>query len=138
MWAVIYAIVGLAIVAFFLFALGAIMDFMDASRTKKCFIDLLSEGSSDFDALCEVSRQRHPELSIETHKQIATKLANIDKLIGFMQSAAEGIFWKKNRKLGDTEILALLEATTLIYKGNEVYTVRIDRQLYQRLRGKDR
>ncbi len=137
MWVIILVIVGVAIVLFVLFGLGAIMDSRDASRIKKDFINLLNMGSNEFDALVEISSHRHPELSTAVHKKIATKLGDIDKFVGFMQSAAEGIFWKKNRKLRDTEIYALLKATTLIHKGYGVYTTQIDRQLYERLLGKE-
>lgn len=133
MWAIILASVGVAIAIFILFGLGTIIDFRDASKTKRHFIDLINRGSNEFDALVEISRQRHPELSIETHKRIAVKIGDVDKFIGFMQNAAEGVFWKKGRKLHDMEVWALLQSGTFIYKGNGVYTVRVDRQLYERL-----
>ena len=131
MWKIV-VVLTIVVVLFKKFSLGAVRDFRDTSRTKKIFADLIENGLNGFDALYEVSRKRHPELSLGAHHKIATKFCDLDKFLGFMIYAVDVEYGKK-AKLKDKEILALLETTTLIDKGNGVYTTNTDRNRYYKI-----
>lgn len=151
MWIIVLILSLIAIQLFLIFCLATVKDFMDARRTEKIFADLIENGFSEFDALVEVSHKRHPELSLETHRKIATKFCDVDKFLGFMIHAVDvysqdlcslgkvlrfiirGYQINKKAKLEEKKVLALLETTTLIYKGNGVYTADIDRERYYKI-----
>ena len=112
---------------FLLFIRGTIRDLRDYRRTERLFEDLVRDGLPRVDAIAEVSRRRHPELSPEVHLAIAGELGEIDRFVGFMVQAAD--FGKKT-ELTDKKILILLETTTLVPIGHGVYVARIDWRRY--------
>lgn len=138
MWVVIPVAAALAMAVFFLFAFGAIRDFTDMNRTERVFAGLLNEGFSEFDALVEISRRRHPELSLETHRKMAMKFNDLDKFLGFMFYATEIPLLRMRRtRLEEKNVLALLETTTLINKGRGVYTANTDQKRYRQMLDED-
>lgn len=115
---------------FLRFLYGTIRDSRDYRRAERLFEELTRDGLPRVDAIAEVSRRRHPELSPEVHLAIAGELGEIHKFSGFMIQAAD--FGKKT-ELTDKKVLSLLETTTLVHKGHGVYVARIDWHRYSEL-----
>ena len=86
----------------------------------KYFDELIQNGYKKSDALVEVSQTCHPELSLETHRKIATKFDDINILLRFL-SCARTVGTEKDR-LVEKKVLALLEVTT--FEKGLIRTVR--------------
>ena len=108
MWIIILILSLVAIQLFIIFGLATVRDFRDVRRIEKIFADLIEKGFSEFDALVEVSHKRHPELSLETHRKIATKFCDVDKFFGFINNAVDGVAGKNKDQSKSIRIIGSL------------------------------
>ena len=88
--------------------------------TERIFMALGAKGYDKNTALLEISKQRHPELSENTHQKIVEKFSDVNRLANFIYNALD--FQPSHRpvygkKLTDEQALALLEATTVSANG---------------------
>ncbi|MDX9816435.1 MAG: hypothetical protein RBT06_05805 [Smithellaceae bacterium] len=128
---IIYGVVAVPLTIFMLKFYGTIVDLCAMKRSKKVFRNLIDQGYKPFDALVEVSRNRHPELKPETHTKIVESFPDLYKFLGFMAQAAD---FGKKVKLEDDHVLILLQTTSLTYIGNDVYTAQVDWEAYKKIR----
>jgi len=115
---------------FLYFAYGTIKSLRDVGRSERLFAALMQRGFSQSEALLELSRARHPELSPETHARLVTALPDLDMFLSFMINAVD---FSKREEQKDDNVLALLECTRLVYTGQGVYEARVDWKRYREL-----
>lgn len=115
---------------FLYFAYGTIRCVRDVGRSERLFAALVQRGLGESEALLELSRARHPELSPETHVRLVAALPDLDMFLSFMINAVD--FGKREEKKDDV-VLALLECTRLIYTGQGVYEAKVDWRRYREL-----
>lgn len=77
---------------------------------------LINKGYDKRDALLEISKERHPELSDEVHERIVDKFPDLDTLVNFIYHGLDfrpSTSFTYGGKLTDCRALALLEHTTV-------------------------
>ncbi|MCD6391985.1 MAG: hypothetical protein J7M40_00605 [Planctomycetes bacterium] len=77
---------------------------------------LINKGYDKRDALLEISKERHPELSDEVHEGIVDKYPDLHRLVNFIYHALDfrpSTSFTYGGKLTDCRALALLEHTTV-------------------------
>ena len=124
-------IVVAVIMILLLWTRAAMRGLQGLQAVEKEVAELCQSGLDLCEAIEEASRRRHPELADATHRQLALVLGSPQRFFGFMNEAAD--FGRKNEKLEDRRVLALLEATTVFDRGNGVYGARINFQLFKEL-----
>jgi len=118
---------------YLLFAIGGLIlynifnlvkrSFQGARYWKDCEVDyrvLLDQGYDERDALLEISKQRHPELSDEVHQRIVDKFPELNRLVNFIYNVLDfrpSISFIYGGKLTNFRALALLEHTTVSEDG---------------------
>lgn len=82
--------------------------------------NLLRQGYTPKEALLEISKQKHPELSKQVHERIVDKFSEINQLANFIYNALDfkpSTSPTYGRKLTDDHALAILESTTVTGNG---------------------
>ena len=78
--------------------------------------DLINKGYEKRDALLEISKERHPELSDEVHERIVDKFPDLGRLVNFIYHGLDfrpSTSFTYGGKLTNCRALALLEHTTV-------------------------
>lgn len=117
--------IGFAIVAFVLYNFFNILrrSVQGAKYWKESehkLATLLEKGYDKREALLEISKQRHPELSESTHQKITDKFSDVNRLAPFIHDVLDfrpSYRPVYGRTLTDEQALALLEHTTVSDNG---------------------
>ena len=94
------------------------------TKCEKYYESLLASGYSKKNALLQISKNRHPELSETTHLEIVKKFNDVHLLINFITSALE----TPPTKVNDKYALSLVLHTSIEHLGGYQYKVRTDWQ----------
>jgi len=102
----------------------------DHRATLAAYDGLLQRGLRRDEALREVSRARHPELSPATHAKVAARCGEISRLFFFYDTCAE----LGQRVLSDAHVRACLDSSTPVQRGpaEGVYYYKQDHAAYLR------
>ena len=124
MWWIIMGVIGIA----FLYWLICMVRNMRADATELHLVhlryqDLLAEGASPKDAIARMSEERHPELSEDTHRRIATEMPDVYAWQALMRQVIDH---GKLRILDDVEVHRLLDCTQMVHKGGDLYIAKLD------------
>jgi len=91
------------------------------NRCEKEYDSMRARNYSNEEALLEMSKKRHPELSENTHTEIIGKFNDIGLLVNFLTGALP------DGKVEDKIALEILSDTTIQYQGPGRYKVRTKR-----------
>jgi len=86
-------------------------------------------GLSNFEALKEISRMRHPELNVHVHERMISKFNTIESLLNFVYWGLEVYIDKRN--LTDENALRLIDASEVVVEGQK-YSVIVDKERLRR------
>lgn len=118
---VIWVILGIVVVIFVFMVIKSVRGMRYWKRCEKEYITMISNGYSKEEALLTISMKRHPELLIDTHKEIVGKFNDVPLLVNFFEGALP------DTKLYDEVALGILRDTTIQYQGPGRYKVRTKR-----------
>lgn len=94
------------------------------TKCEKYYDSLLASGYSKENALLQISRERHQELSETTHLEIVNKFNDVHLLVNFITNALE----TPRTKLNDKHALSLVLHTSIEHLGDYQYKVHTDWQ----------
>ncbi len=117
---VVIIVIVVAIVIFFV--IKSIRGVRYWNRSEKVYDSMVSNGYSREEALLAISTKRHPELSVDTHKEIIEKFNSLPLLVNFFEGALLDV------GLDDESALEILECTTIQCLGPNRYKVRTKRR----------
>ena len=91
------------------------------TRCEHEYKSMIASGYSKEEALLQMSKERHPELSLKTHTEIIGKFNDIHLLVNFLTGALH------DGKVEDEYALEILKDTTIQHYGGYSYKVRTKR-----------
>jgi len=101
-------------------AFSSARDYRAMMRTYDRCVDM---GMSPHEALSEVSRLRHPEVSPEVHELLAQKMAVIHRLFFFYDTGVEP---GRRKSLKDSDVLSTLYSSEMSHVRGDIYRAHVD------------
>jgi hypothetical protein len=91
------------------------------NRCEREYASMISAGYTKEEALLDISKKRHPELSENTHREVIAKFHDLHLLVNFFTGALP------DGKRSDEVTMEILRDTTIEHKGGYSYKVRTRR-----------
>jgi len=117
----VWVIIGVAVAIILFMVIKSVYGVKYWKRCEIEYAKMISNGYSNEEALLMISTQRHPELSVDTHKMFIDKFNDMPLLVNFFTGALP------DNKLDDEFALVILRDTTIQRLGADRYKVKTRR-----------
>ena len=119
--ALIIIIIALPVAIIIFWVIKSVQGVRYWNRCEKEYASMRTRNFSNDEALLEISKKRHPELSERSHTEIIGKFNDIHLLVNFLTGALP------DGKVEEKVALEILNDTTIYYLGPGRYKVRTKR-----------
>jgi len=119
-------LLGPLIAIFFSIAMDSILGVRYWNNCRTVYEFLIAKKYTKNQALIEISKSAHPELSLDVHSKIITKFNNIDLLVNFLTGALPA------GRSNDESALEILNNTSIQHLGGDKYKVITERKWFNK------